>query len=52
MFEKHNQWLIDKSNLSERNVIDLPNPLLSERTPLKNPALGIKLNINLMLQSG
>ncbi len=39
MFEKHNQWLIDKSNLSERNVIDLPNPLLPERTPLKNPAL-------------
>lgn len=39
MFEKHNQWLIDKSNLSERIVIDLPNPLLPARTPLKNAAL-------------
>ncbi|QHJ11971.1 hypothetical protein FX988_02212 [Paraglaciecola mesophila] len=39
MFLKHNEWLINKACLSERHIIDLPNPLLPPLTPVHNEAL-------------
>lgn len=42
IFKKYNADVIRRANLSQRRIIEIPNPDLPDKTPLKDPSLWFK----------